>query len=71
LFEVTARVFVLKSQTNDAIAADRDRIKGGIVLNGAPTTLPTDQNPENAYDAVIAPPRGLPAQNAEAGRGGQ
>jgi len=69
--EITARVFVLKSQTQQAIDADRDRISGGIVLNGAPTALPTDPNPENAYDAVIAPPRGVPSPDAEASRGGR
>ena len=39
-------------------------MKGKIVMLRKPADMSkVDPNPENAYDAVITPPRGLPKQN--------
>jgi carboxypeptidase Q len=58
---VAGSVVILETQTPDAIAAAGAKLKGAIVLMGKPSTLPTDEHPDNAYDAVIAPQRGVPA----------
>ena len=58
---VAGSVVMLESQTPEAIAAAGAKLKGAIVLMGKPSTLPTDEHPDNAYDAVIAPQRGVPA----------
>lgn len=69
---VTGNIVVLASQSADAIAAVRDKLKGAIVLGGAPSTVPLDgEAPENAYDAVIPPPRGVPAARGGAPGGGR
>jgi carboxypeptidase Q len=70
---VSGPVVVLESQSPEAIAATRDRLKGAIVLMGRPSTIPPDSDPgENAYDSVIPPARGVPAaRGGNAGGGGR
>jgi carboxypeptidase Q len=70
---VSGPVVVLESQSAEAIAAVKDKLKGAIVLLGRPATLPADSEPpENAYDSVIPPQRGVPAaRGGNAGAGGR
>jgi carboxypeptidase Q len=69
---VSGNVVVLESQSGDAIAAVRDKLKGAIVLLGRPANVPSDSDvAENAYDAVIPPQRGVPAARGGAGAGGR
>jgi carboxypeptidase Q len=69
---VSGNVVVLESQSADAIAAVKDKLKGAIVLLGRPATLPPDSEvPDNAYDAVIPPQRGVPAARGGVGAGGR
>ena len=65
---VNGQVVVMESQSPEAIAAVKDKLKGAIVLIGRPSIVPLDgEAPDNAYDAVIPPQRGVPA--ARGGRG--
>lgn len=65
---VTGQVVVLESQTPEAIAAVKDKLRGAIVLLGKPSNVPLDgEAPDNAYDAVIPPQRGVPAARGGAG----
>lgn len=65
---VSGPVVMLESQTPEAIAAAGAKLKGAIVLMGKPSTIPTEPA-ENAYDAVIAPARGVPAGRGAGGGG--
>ena len=71
---VTGPVVVMESQSAEAIAAMGGKLKGAIVLLGRPSNVILDPEPppDNAYDAVIPPQRGVPAaRGANAGgRGG-
>jgi carboxypeptidase Q len=70
---VTGPVVVLESQSADAIAAAGSRLRGAIVLLGRPSNVALDpEPPDNAYDAVIPPQRGVPAARGgnAGGRGG-
>lgn len=63
--EITGTVLTLDIQ--DAAGLDRykDKIKGAIVLVRKPVDVAKlDPHPDNAYDAVIPPTRGVPADNA-------
>lgn len=58
--EVTANVIVLEGSTPEDMEKYKGKLKGAIVLPGKPPTIPPDDdNPENAYDAVIPPPHGV------------
>jgi carboxypeptidase Q len=66
--EVSGPVVFLETQTLDGVAAIKDRLKGAIVCLGRPATMPSEaEPPENAYDAVITPRRGVPTGPAPAG----
>lgn len=69
--EVTAQIVALDSQAPDAVAAAGGKIKGAIVLFGKPATVVLNPQPppENAYDAVIPPSRGVPAAGGAPGGG--
>lgn len=56
---VTGRVVVLTA--GSGAAPDAAELRGAIVLAGPPATIPPDfPPPDNAYDAVIPPPHGVP-----------
>jgi hypothetical protein len=66
---VTGNVVWLESQTAEAISAAGAKLKGAIVMIGKPSDVWLDgQTPDNAYDAVIPPARGVPAARG-GGRG--
>jgi carboxypeptidase Q len=56
--EVTARVIILNVQTADDLARYKGKLTGAVILASKPAEIPTDEA-ENAYDAVITPPRGV------------
>jgi len=60
--EVSAPVvFMIFKSAADA-EAYKGKLKGAIVCMGEPATLPpASEKPDNAYDAVIPPSRGVPA----------
>jgi len=67
---VTGNVVWLESQSAEAIAAASAKLKGAIVMIGKPSNVWLDgETPENAYDAVIPPARGVPAARGGAGGG--
>jgi carboxypeptidase Q len=67
---VTGNVVWLESQTPEAIAAAGAKLKGAIVMVGKPANVWLDgETPENAYDAVIPPARGVPGARGGAGGG--
>jgi Zn-dependent M28 family amino/carboxypeptidase len=69
---VTGNVVWLESQSAEAIAAAGAKLKGAIVMVGKPANVWLDgETPENAYDAVIPPARGVPAARGGAGGGGR
>jgi hypothetical protein len=69
---VNGQVVVMESQSPEAIAAVKDKLKGAIVLMGRPSVVPLDgEAPDNAYDAVIPPQRGVPAARGGRGAGGR
>jgi Zn-dependent M28 family amino/carboxypeptidase len=58
--EITGKVVALKSDFEEY----KGKLKGAIVLLRRPADLSkVDPNPENAYDAVIPPARGVPEAN--------
>lgn len=59
--EVTGPVYFLGDDPEADIGRLENKLKGAIVCLGAPRTLPVGEA-DNAYDAVIAPPRGVPAR---------
>jgi carboxypeptidase Q len=56
---VKGPVVLLQIDSASDVAKYRGRLKGAIVLTRPPTEIPSDV-PDNAYDAVLPPPRGLP-----------
>jgi hypothetical protein len=69
---VSGNVVVLESLSAEVIAAVKDKLQDAIVLLGRPATVPPDSDvPDNAYDAVIPPQRGVPAARGGAGAGGR
>ena len=67
--EITGPVVVIDAQNPADYDKYKGKVKGAIVLTAKPSTIPPDDEnpgPENAYDAVITPPRGVP-NPAEAG----
>lgn len=60
--EVSGKVTAIDIQKPSDLDAYKGKFKGAVVLAGKPRDLSTqDPNPENAYDAVIPPPRGVKA----------
>jgi carboxypeptidase Q len=61
--EVIAPMVFVIFKTPEEAAAYKDKLKGAIVCMGAPATLPpASEVPDNAYDAVIPPARGVPQE---------
>lgn len=59
--QVTGAVKIVEVKTLADFDKYKGQLKGAIVLAGKPATLrPEDEPADNAYDAVIPPPRGLP-----------
>lgn len=59
--EITGNVVALDVHTVSELEQYKDKIKGAIVLAREPVdVMGLDANPDNAYDAVIPPPRGVP-----------
>ena len=59
--EVTGSVIALNLTKASDLDQFKGKLKGAIVMLRKPYDLSQeDPNPENAYDAVIAPPRGVP-----------
>ena len=56
--EVTGPVILVKMESLDDLAKFKGKIKGAVLLLSKPAEIPTEPE-ENAYDAVIAPERGL------------
>lgn len=56
--EVSGTVALVKMDSPDDLARLKGKLKGAIILLNKPAEIPTDPE-ENAYDAVIAPDRGL------------
>ena len=60
--EITGNVVLLDIKNPSDIDQYKGRLKGAIVMMRKPADLSKEEaNPENAYDAVIPPPRGIPA----------
>lgn len=59
--QVTGAVKIVEVKTLADFDKYKGQLKGAIVLAGKPATLRSEDEPaDNAYDAVIPPPRGLP-----------
>ena len=59
--QVTGAVKLLDVKTLADFDKYKGQLKGAIVLSGKPATLRPENEPaDNAYDAVIPPPRGVP-----------
>jgi carboxypeptidase Q len=62
--EITAKVVVVNSKESSDFGQYNGKLKGAIVLLRRPADLSKlDANPENAYDAVIAPSRRVSEAN--------
>ena len=58
---VTGTVKVVEVKVLADFEKYKGQLKGAVVLDGEPDTLrPENEEADNAYDAVIPPPRGLP-----------
>jgi carboxypeptidase Q len=56
--QVSGAVALVKMESPDDLAKFKGKLKGAVVLLNKPAEIPVDPE-ENAYDAVIAPDRGL------------
>ncbi len=64
--EVSAEVMALGIQQASELQPFKGKLKGKIVLVRKPVDMAKlDPNPDNAYDAVIAPARGVPDGNQD------
>jgi Zn-dependent M28 family amino/carboxypeptidase len=62
--EITGNVIVVDSKEPSDFDRYKGKLKGAIVLLRKPADMSKlDANPDNAYDAVIAPSRGAPEAN--------
>ena len=62
--EIAGNVVLLDIKSASDIDQYKGRLKGAIVMMRKPADMSKEEtNPENAYDAVIPPPRGIPAPN--------
>lgn len=60
--EISGKVIALDLKSPPDLDAYKGKLKGAIVIVRKPADLSNlDQNPENAYDAVIPPSRGVPS----------
>ncbi|MHB8527056.1 MAG: M20/M25/M40 family metallo-hydrolase [Candidatus Acidiferrales bacterium] len=60
--EISAPVVFMTFKNAAEADAYKGKLKGAIVCVGAPATLPpASEKPDNAYDAVIPPSRGVPS----------
>lgn len=64
--EVTGPVYFLGADPAADVERLKDKLKGAVVCMGPPVEL-ANAEAENAYDAVIPPPRGVPSRRAGAG----
>ena len=63
--EVSGKVIAIDLQKPSDLDAYKGKLKGAIVMAPKPVdVLNADPNPENAYDAVIPPPRGVSKDGA-------
>ena len=61
--DVSGKVVALDIQKPSDLEPYKGKLKGAIVMARKPADLSVaDPNPENAYDAVIPPPRGVKAE---------
>jgi len=67
--EVIGPVITPQVETPEDLEKYKGKLKGAIVLASKPAKIPLDSDPapENAYDAVIPPQRGVPSASAIAG----
>jgi hypothetical protein len=64
--EITGSVLALDVQSSADVDRYKEKIKGAIVLVRKPVdVMGLDPHPDNAYDAVIPPPRGAPGESFE------
>ena len=62
--EITGKVVVLNIQNPSDFDQYKGKLKGAVVMTRKPADLSKEEaNPENAYDAVIPPRRGVPEPN--------
>ncbi len=66
--EVSGPVYFLGDDPEADVARLKDKLKGAIICMGPPVTLAGGEA-DNAYDAVILPPRGVPPHGAGAAGG--
>jgi len=61
--EITGSVVVIQADTEEEFNAKyKGKLKNAIVLTSAPSKLPPENEiPDNAYDAVVTPTKGVPA----------
>ncbi len=65
---VTGNVLVIDAQTLADLDKYKGKLKGAIVMVRPPAEIPPDNDqPNNAYDAVITPSHGVPKPNAGGG----
>jgi hypothetical protein len=65
---VTGNVLVIDAQTVADLDKYKGKLKGAIVMARPPAEIPPDNDqPTNAYDAVITPSHGVPKSNAGGG----
>lgn len=66
---IEAPVVVFSGRNQEGLEKIKDHIPGAIVLAGEPDVLPpADEVPDNAYDAVITPRKGVPKRNQNGAR---
>src|SRR5581483_11840177 len=64
--EVSGDVVIVTAKREEELGAEKSKLKGAVVLFGEPSKVPPDgDHPDNAYDAVIAPVRGVPEPGSE------
>jgi carboxypeptidase Q len=61
--EVSGKVIAMRVDSDSDLAGYKGKLNGAIVLMGKPAAIPTGEA-ENAYDAVIPPPRGVTQEAA-------
>src|SRR5208337_604947 len=62
--EISGNVVLLDLKNPSDFDQYKGRLKGAIVMKRKPVDMSEEEaNPENAYDAVIPPPRGIPEPN--------
>jgi hypothetical protein len=65
---ITGNVLVIDAQTPADLEKYKGKLKGAIVMSRTPAEIPPDNDqPNNAYDAVITPSHGVPKSNAGGG----